>query len=104
MNYENAVRPCAEADGLKLVQSLRTLDAKQLLQAAIERGLTFGDCINAFAVTREESASFSPASTSTAWSFRRVGAFAAPAARSFTKLSILPVSTSTRCPYRACGR
>lgn len=56
MNYENAVRPCAEADGLKLVQSLRTLDAKQLLQAAIERGLTFGDCINAFAVTREESA------------------------------------------------
>ncbi|MDK8264866.1 hypothetical protein QP835_11320 [Pseudomonas oryzihabitans] len=56
MNHQNAVRPCAEADALKLVQSLRALDAKRLLQSAIERGLTFGDCTNAFGVTREESA------------------------------------------------
>lgn len=61
MNHENAVRPCAEADALKLVQSLRALEAKQLLQAAIERGLTFGDCISAFGMTPEESAFVSAA-------------------------------------------
>lgn len=61
MKFENAVRPCAEADALKLVQSLRALDAKQLLQAAVERGLTFGDCINAFGMTPEESAFVSAA-------------------------------------------
>lgn len=61
MNHENAVRPRAEADALKLVQSLRALDAKQLLQAAVERGLTFGDCINAFGMTPEESAFVSAA-------------------------------------------
>lgn len=61
MNHENAIRPCAEADALKLVQSLRALDAKQLLQAAIERGLTFGECIHAFGMTPEESAFVSAA-------------------------------------------
>ncbi|MGF7244143.1 hypothetical protein ABIC11_004599 [Pseudomonas oryzihabitans] len=55
MNQEVAVHRSAEADALNLVQSLRALDAKQLLQAAIERGLTFGECINAFGMTPEES-------------------------------------------------
>lgn len=81
MNHENAVRPCAEADALKLVQSLRALDDKQLLQAAIERGLTFGDCINAFGVPPEGDAFVSGVHSCTAGTSCRMKRLAFPSLR-----------------------